>query len=134
MRDAVVLAREDAPGEKRLVAYYTSRDGEDAGVEALRSHLLGALPEYMVPAAYVQLEALPLTPNGKLDRKALPAPDGSAYAARVYEAPLGAVEEAIARIWARAAGGRAGRPPRQLLRAGWALALGRARALERCVR
>ena len=99
VRDAVVLAREDVPGEKRLVAYYTTRDGEEVGVEALRSHLLAALPEYMVPAAYVHLESLPLTANGKLDRKALPAPDGSAYAVHVYEPPVGAVEEAIARIW-----------------------------------
>ena len=99
IREAVVLAREDVPGEKRLVAYYTSRGGEDVSVEAVRSHLLGALPEYMVPSAYVHLKALPLTPNGKLNRPALPAPDSSAYAMRAYEPPAGAVEEAIARIW-----------------------------------
>ena len=99
IREAAVLAREDVPGETRLVAYYTSRDGEDLSAEALRSHLLGALPENMVPAAYVHLAALPLTPSGKLDRAAFPAPDGSAYAVRAYAPPLGAVEEAIARIW-----------------------------------
>ena len=99
IRDAVVLAREDVPGEKRLVAYYTARDGEEISVEAVRSHLVGTLPEYMVPVAYVRLAALPITGNGKLDRTALPAPDGSAYAVRAYEPPEGAVEEAIARIW-----------------------------------
>ena len=103
VRDAVVLAREDVAGEKRLVAYYTAREGE-VGAEELRSHLLESLPEYMVPAAYVHLESLPLTSNGKLDRQALPAPDDSAYIARQYEPPLGAVEETIARIWSEVLG------------------------------
>ena len=99
IREAVVLAREDVPGEKRLVAYYTLVDGAEVSVDTLRTHVLEALPEYMVPAAYVRLASLPLTPNGKLDRKALPAPDGEAYASRVYEAPIGAVETALAQIW-----------------------------------
>ena len=103
VRDAVVLAREDVAGEKRLVAYYTAREGE-VGAEELRSHLLESLPEYMVPAAYVHLESLPLTPNGKLDRNALPAPDGSAYIVRQYEPPSGAVEKTIARIWSEVLG------------------------------
>ena len=90
---------------------------EGAGAEALRAHLAASLPDYMVPAAYVRLEALPLTPNGKLDRKALPAPEGTAYAARGYEAPQGEVEETLARIWAEVLEGGAGRPARQLLRA-----------------
>ncbi|MFL5539765.1 MAG: non-ribosomal peptide synthetase, partial [Longimicrobiaceae bacterium] len=97
VREAVVLAREDASGEKRLVAYHV---GEDAGAEALRDHLSRRLPAYMVPAAYVRLEALPLAPNGKVDRKALPAPAGDAFAARSYEAPAGETEEAVAAIWA----------------------------------
>ena len=100
VREAVVLAREDG-GDKRLVAYYTvAPDAEAAGAEALRRHLSATLPEYMLPAAYVRLDALPLTANGKLDRKALPAPDGAAYAARGYEAPAGEIETRLARIWA----------------------------------
>ncbi|WP_146084149.1 condensation domain-containing protein, partial [Xanthomonas albilineans] len=59
---------------------------------------------YMVPAAYVRLDRLPLTPNGKLDRKALPAPDGSAYAAHAYEAPQGEIEQTIAAIWSELLG------------------------------
>ena len=104
IRDAVVIAREDVPGDKRLVAYYTSAETSDPiedtlNAEGLRSHLTATLPEYMVPAAYVHLERLPLTPNGKLDRKALPAPDSDAYATRGYEAPLGETESILAAIW-----------------------------------
>jgi acyl carrier protein len=98
VREAVVLVREDTPGEKRLVAYVAG--DETAGAEALRAHLSERLPEYMVPAAYVRLDALPLTPNGKVDRKALPAPEGDAFPARGYEAPAGETEEALAEIWA----------------------------------
>jgi amino acid adenylation domain-containing protein len=100
VREAVVVAREEEGGEKRLVAYYTMAEGEKVGAEELREHLSGALPEYMVPAAYVGLEKLPLTGNGKLDRKALPSPEGDAYAVRRYEAPQTEVEEAVAGIWA----------------------------------
>ena len=92
-------AREDVPGEKRLVAYYTGAE-EAVRIEELRSHLSATLPEYMVPAAYVWLESLPLTPNGKLDRKALPAPDGDAYATHGYEPPQGEIEEKLAIVWA----------------------------------
>jgi acyl-coenzyme A synthetase/AMP-(fatty) acid ligase len=101
VREAVVLAREDAPGEKRLVAYVV---GEGAGADLLRSHLGERLPEHMVPAAYVRLDAMPLTPSGKVDRKALPAPDGDAFATRGYEAPLGETEQIVAGIWAELLG------------------------------
>ncbi|MEW5930636.1 MAG: amino acid adenylation domain-containing protein, partial [Gemmatimonadota bacterium] len=97
VRETLVLAREDAPGDRRLVAYYVAEAVVEA--EALRTHLAGSLPEYMVPAAFVWMERLPLTPNGKVDRRALPAPGGDAYATRAYEPPVGPVEEALAEIW-----------------------------------
>jgi amino acid adenylation domain-containing protein len=98
VQNAVVMAREEADGEKRLVAYYTS--GEDLGAEALRSHLLTRLPEYMVPAAYVKLDHMPLTGSGKVDRKGLPAPEGDVFTRHRYEAPQGEIERTLAEIWA----------------------------------
>jgi amino acid adenylation domain-containing protein len=105
VRQAVVMVREDTPEEKRLVAYYVM-DEESAGagaqpeMGAMRRHLSGCLPEYMVPAAYVRLQRLPLTPHGKLDRNALPQPQSSAYAVREYEEPQGEMESRVAGIWA----------------------------------
>ncbi|HEV3050180.1 MAG TPA: AMP-binding protein, partial [Longimicrobium sp.] len=93
--DCAVVAREDVPGDRRLVAYVVG----GVKVDELREYLRGSLPEYMVPAAFVLLEQLPLTPNGKLDRKALPAPEYAADADR-YVAPRTPVEEVIAGIWA----------------------------------
>ena len=106
VREAVVIAREDTPGDKRLVAYYTTSEQTEVGVgaEALRTHLSAKLPEYMLPAAYVRLESLPLGPNGKLDRKALPAPEAGAYSRRGYEAPQGETETLLAEIWAQLLG------------------------------
>ncbi len=109
VREAVVVARENASGEKRLVAYVVAAEAM-AGSETenlagkLRAYLTGCLPEYMVPAAIVRLEALPLTPNGKLDRKALPQPEGDAYAVRGYEAPQGEIEEKLAEMWQKLLG------------------------------
>ncbi|HET7865258.1 MAG TPA: amino acid adenylation domain-containing protein, partial [Burkholderiaceae bacterium] len=100
VREAVVLAREDEPGHpgagKRLVAYLS---GTDLQTEALRSALNEKLPEYMVPTAYVLLDALPLTPSGKLDRRTLPAPEVSVSGAAQYEAPQGEIECTLAALW-----------------------------------
>ncbi|MCP2012834.1 non-ribosomal peptide synthetase, partial [Duganella violaceipulchra] len=100
VREAVVLAREDQPGDQRLVAYVAAQDGMELDIAALRAQLGRTLSEFMVPGAFVVLDELPLTPNGKLDRKALPAPDGEAYAARGYQAPQGETETTLAAIWA----------------------------------
>ncbi len=104
VREAVVIAREDTPGDKRLVAYYAvSTLGEtetgNIGAEQFRAYLSTSLPEYMVPAAYVRMEALPLTPNGKIDRKVLPAPEANAFSTRGYEPPQGEAEAKLAAIW-----------------------------------
>ncbi len=104
VREAVVIAREDNPGDKRLVAYVVADAGRQLSVADLRDQLLGLLADYMVPSAFVLLDALPLTTNGKLDRKALPAPDSQAYARRSYEAPEGEVETVLARLWAELLG------------------------------
>jgi amino acid adenylation domain-containing protein len=102
---AVAVAREDEPGQKRLVAYVTLEEGARQGasevelVGVLRTALRSRLPDYMVPAAFVVLDELPLTPNGKVDRKALPAPDaGDTYSAP-YVAPRNATEQAICEVW-----------------------------------
>lgn len=98
VRHAVVVAREDVPGDKRLVAYIVPREDPAPTAEGLRVHLKQALPEYMVPGAYVTLHELPLTPSGKVDRRSLPKPQAGVFA-RTYEAPQGEVEEIVARIW-----------------------------------
>ncbi|BBZ69419.1 hypothetical protein MPRS_05120 [Mycobacterium paraseoulense] len=94
---AVVIAREDRPGDKRLVGYIT---GTADPAEA-RTALAGRLPVYMVPAAVLGLDALPLTPNGKLDARALPAPE---YTGGAYRAPSNATEEILAGIFAQVLG------------------------------
>ncbi|MDF3198891.1 amino acid adenylation domain-containing protein [Pseudomonas sp. 1912-s] len=99
VREAVVIAREDEPGDQRLVAYVIAQQGRTPTAAELRDHLLQSLAEYMVPSAFVLLDTFPLTTNGKLDRKALPAPDAEALARRGYEAPQGSVETAIANLW-----------------------------------
>jgi amino acid adenylation domain-containing protein len=100
VREVAVLAREDVPGERRLVAYYVARDDCAFSVTSLIEVLTTQLPEYMVPAAYMRLDAMPLTSNGKLDRAAMPAPDNDAYLSRTYVAPEGELEQALAILWA----------------------------------
>jgi amino acid adenylation domain-containing protein/thioester reductase-like protein len=99
VREAAVMAREDAAGERRLVAYVTCHDHSTVNADELRAHLKSQLPEHMIPGAFVTLPAMPLTPSGKLNRRALPAPDGAAYASRRYEPPQGAREEQLTAIW-----------------------------------
>jgi amino acid adenylation domain-containing protein len=99
VREAVVVAREDAPGDRRLVAYVVAAESAAVTPAELRAHLKGRLPEYMVPSAVVVLESLPLTPSGKVARRALPAPE-YAVAETGHVAPRTPVEEVLAEIWA----------------------------------
>ncbi|MCZ2526308.1 amino acid adenylation domain-containing protein [Streptomyces sp. HB2AG] len=100
---AAVLVREDRPGDRRLVGYVVPAPGAVADPAALREALAAELPDHMVPAAVVVLDALPLSPNGKLDRKALPAP-GLPAAAEQARAPRTPVEETLCRIFAEILG------------------------------
>ncbi|RKH08371.1 non-ribosomal peptide synthetase [Corallococcus sp. CA053C] len=104
VREAVVVAREDVPGDKRLVAYVVARDGHPLDGAHLREGLRRTLPEYMVPAAFVVLDALPLNPNGKVDRKALPAPVIERTSPRPYEAPRTPTETLLAGLWQQVLG------------------------------
>ncbi|WP_164021919.1 condensation domain-containing protein, partial [Pyxidicoccus trucidator] len=99
VQQALVMARQDSPGDKRLVAYFTTH-GQAPDAASLRSFLKEKLPDYMVPSAFMPLDAFPLTPNGKMDRKALPAPDASLLSASVYVAPRTPTEERLASLWA----------------------------------
>jgi amino acid adenylation domain-containing protein len=100
VQDCIVLAREDVPGDRRLVGYVVVRPGTPADVKALRDHMRTTLPEYMVPSVLMLMEALPLSPNGKVDRKALPVPETKAGAQTEYVAPRTQVEEELVKIWA----------------------------------
>ncbi|HET6976573.1 MAG TPA: amino acid adenylation domain-containing protein [Pyrinomonadaceae bacterium] len=98
IRENIVLVREDEPGDRRLVAYLVA--SEEIPISDLRVFLRKKLPDYMVPSAFVRLEALPLTTNGKVDRKALPRPDGAASGARSnYVAPRAELERSLVKIW-----------------------------------
>jgi acyl carrier protein len=104
IREAVVLAR-DAGGEQSLVAYLVCHGQANPTVTELRVFLQSLLPDYMVPSSYVFLDSLPLTTNGKVDRKALPKPDTiRPNLEETFVAPTGAVESALAEIWAEVLG------------------------------
>ncbi len=100
VREAVVLAREDVPGDKRLAAYLTAKEEGALKISELRGLLQAKLPDYMVPSAFLTLDRLPLTPNGKVDRKALPKPDvARPDLEKAFVAPRTPPEEVLARIW-----------------------------------
>jgi amino acid adenylation domain-containing protein len=100
VEQAVVVAREDQPGEKRLVAYIVPSGAPAPGATELRKFLQLSLPEYMVPSAFVMLESLPLTPNNKVDRRALPPPDETRPdLQQAYVAPRNRVEEQLITLW-----------------------------------
>ncbi|HZD95020.1 MAG TPA: condensation domain-containing protein, partial [Candidatus Sulfotelmatobacter sp.] len=103
IREVVVITREDKPGDKKLAAYYCA--AQEIAQDALRAHMKARLPDYMVPAAIMRMDALPLTSNGKVDRRALPAPDVSRASLKAaYVAPHTPAEQALARIWAEVLG------------------------------
>ncbi len=108
VQDAVVIIREDVPGEKRLVGYVVrEQQGLEAGpwIAELRTYLKERLPDYMTPAIFVQLDALPISPNGKVLRRALPAPDANLRAAEQdYVEPRTPIEQELAEIWAQVLG------------------------------
>jgi hypothetical protein len=100
VRQSVTVVREDAPGDQRLVAYLVPRQPDAVRVDELRQFLLAWLPDHMVPAVFVCLDALPQTPHGKIDRRALPAPAGDRPELRTsYVAPRTRLERVIAGIW-----------------------------------
>jgi amino acid adenylation domain-containing protein len=101
---AVVIIREDRPGDKRLVAYVVAAEGGMPASGELRRLAKERLPDYMVPSAVVVLEALPLTPNGKINRRALPAPDGVRQPDETYVQPRTDTERRIAAIWCEVLG------------------------------
>ena len=103
VHEAVVLAREDQPGDRRLVGYIVAKD-VDIDLALLKSSIRKKLPEYMVPWTYILMEELPLTSNGKVNKKALPAPDGGVKATSSYLAPRNDTESELVGIWSSVLG------------------------------
>ncbi|HEV2734381.1 MAG TPA: amino acid adenylation domain-containing protein, partial [Longimicrobiaceae bacterium] len=99
VRESVAVVREDAPGDRRIVAYVTAAGDAEITPAGLREHAGRHLPEYMVPSAVVVLEGFPLSPNGKIDRRALPAPGRAEGGEGGYLPPRDTLELALARIW-----------------------------------
>lgn len=100
LQDVVVLARELAHGDKRLVAFFTARRQPAPSIEHLRAHLRAGLPEYMIPSQFVELKAMPLTPSGKLDRGALPVIEPRPNLTKIHPQPAqGELERSIASVW-----------------------------------
>src|SRR4029079_10306733 len=105
VRELVVIAREDTPGDKKLVAYLVLEDEQSANVSELRNFLADKLPDYMVPSAFVILDEFPLSPNRKIDRRALPAPDMSRPDVETaLILPRNSSEELMANIWGEVLG------------------------------
>ncbi|HYC89889.1 MAG TPA: amino acid adenylation domain-containing protein, partial [Thermoanaerobaculia bacterium] len=99
VRDAVVLVREDKPGDRRLIAFVVSRNGEPVPAAELRTALKASLPEFMVPSAFVPLETIPMLPNGKLDRRTLARMDVTIETSQAYAAPRNETESRLVAIW-----------------------------------
>ena len=96
----MVVAREDTPGDKRVVAYFVATPGAAPTTAELRSFMKEKLPEYMLPSVFVTLRSMPLTPNGKVDRRALPAPDKAELASTgTFAAPKDDLESRLVQIW-----------------------------------
>src|SRR5207248_2738002 len=98
IQSSIVIAREDVPGSKKLVAYVVAAKESDLTDEKLRTFLGKWLPAYMIPALFVRLEALPITPNGKVDRAALPAPSADNVLRETMSEPKTAIEDRLAGI------------------------------------
>ncbi|WP_066383169.1 non-ribosomal peptide synthetase [Anabaena sp. CA = ATCC 33047] len=104
VQEAVVIAREDVPGNQQLVAYIVPKLSVDVSelIVKLRQYLQSKLPQFMIPSAYMLLDKLPLTPNGKVDRKSLPNPDTSQLKREnEYAKPRNTIEENLVRIWSQ---------------------------------
>ncbi len=102
IRESVVVAREDTPGDKRLVSYFVAAPGAQPSVGELRNRLRQKLPEHMIPSAFVSLDAIPRTPNGKVNRRGLPLPDQARPALEVsFVPPRNEMETKVAAMWQR---------------------------------